>query len=56
MFLFRIVFTFIIAILASIVGLLMVNLVGNKDIEFSDFIKEALSYAILITIVSLLIK
>lgn len=56
MFLFRIVFTFIVAILASIVGLLMVNLVGNKDIEFSNFIKEALSYAILITIVSLLIK
>ena len=56
MFLFRIVFTFVVAILASIVGLLMVNLVGNKDIEFRDFIKEALSYAILITIVSLLIK
>lgn len=56
MLLFRIIFTFIVAILASIVGLLMVNLVGNKDIEFSNFIKEALSYAILITIVSLLIK
>lgn len=56
MFLFRIVFTLIVAILASIVGLLMVNLVANKDIEFSDFIKEALLYAILITIVSLLIK
>lgn len=56
MFLFRIVFTFIVAILVSIVGLLMVNLVENKDIEFRDFIKEALSYAILITILSLLIK
>lgn len=56
MLLFRIIFTFIVAILASIVGLLMVNLVGNKDIEFSNFIKEVLSYAILITIVSLLIK
>ena len=56
MFLFRIVFTFIVAILASIIGLLMVNLVANKDIEFRDLIKEALSYAVLITIVSLLIK
>ena len=56
MFLFRIVFTFIVAILASIVGLLMVNLVGNKDIEFSNFIKEALLYATAITIASLLIK
>lgn len=56
MFLLRIVFTFIVAILTSIVGLLMVNLVGNKDIEFRDFIKEALLYAILITILSLLIK
>lgn len=56
MFLFRIVFTLIVAILASVVGLLMVNLVGNKDIEFNDFIKDVLLYAILITIVSLLIK
>lgn len=56
MLLFRIVFTFIVAILASMVGLLMVNLVGNKDIEFNDFIKDVLLYAILITIVSLLIK
>lgn len=56
MFLFRIVFIFIVAILASIIRLLMINLVENKDIEFRDFIKEALLYAILITIVSLLIK
>ena len=56
MFLFRIVFIFIVAILASIIRLLMINLVENKDIEFKDFIKEALSYAILITIVSLLIE
>lgn len=56
MFLFRIVFTFIVAILASIVGLLMVNLVGNKDIEFNDFIKDVLLYAFFITILSLLIK
>lgn len=56
MFLFRIVFTLIVAILASIVGLLMVNLVGNKDIEFSNFIKEVLLYATVITIASLLIK
>lgn len=56
MFLFRIVFTLIVAILASIVGLLMVNLVGNKDVEFRDFIKEALLYATAITIASLLIK
>ena len=56
MLLFRIVFTLIVAILASIVGLLAVNLVANKDIEFKSFMKEALLYAILITISSLLIK
>ena len=56
MFLFSIVFTLIVAILSSTIGLLMVNLISNKDIEFRDFIKEALSYAILITILSLLIE
>lgn len=56
MFLFSIVFTLIVAILSSTIGLLMVNLIANKDIEFRDFIKEALSYAILITILSLLIE
>ena len=56
MFLLRIVFTFIVAILASVVGLLAVNLVANKYIEFKPFIQEVLLYTVLITIASLLIK
>ena len=56
MILLRIVFTFIVAILASVVGLLAVNLVANKHIEFKPFMQEVLLYAVLITIASLLIK